>query len=244
MAKQTALITGASGGIGYELAKLFAKDGHDLVLVARNADTLKVIADDFQSKHKATVHIVPLNLSNIESANELYYYLQRHHLRVDYLVNNAGSGSYGPFHELSLAETLEMVQLNITALTHLSHLFMKDMVARKFGGILNIASTAAFQPGPFMAVYYASKAYVLSLSEALAAETKRTGVNVSALCPGPARSGVMMDVEKVARIGYKGFLKGKAVIVPGFGNKALMKGIRFAPRKITKDTVKFLHESV
>lgn len=260
MSKRTALITGASGGIGYELAKLFAHEGHDLVLVARNADKLKEIAEDFQSRYKITVHIVPMNLANPESVNELYYYLQRNHLRVDYLVNNAGFGSHGAFHELSLAETLEMVQLNITTLTHLSHLFLKDMIARKFGGILNIGSTASFQPGPFMAVYYASKAYVLSLSEALATEAKGTGVHVSALCPGPTktgfqeragvqkthlvkRTGLMMSVERVAKIGYHGFMKGKAVIVPGIGNKALMQGVRITPRKITRDIVKFLHES-
>ncbi len=260
MSKHTALITGASGGIGYELAKLFAQDGHTLVLVARNADRLKEISEDFLSRYKVTVHIVPLNLTNADAPDELYHYLDRNKIQVDYLVNNAGYGTYGKFHEIDLREELELIQLNITTLTHLSKLFLNGMVERKFGGILNIASTASFQPGPLMAVYYASKSYVLFLSEALAAELQGTGVKISVLCPGPTatgfqsragientplvkRSGLMMDARTVARIGYKGFMKGKTIIIPGVANKLLSRSVRLSPRKLTTQIVRFLHEN-
>ncbi len=260
MSKHTALITGASGGIGYELAELFAKDGHNLVLVARSADKLKEIAENFQSKFKITVHIVPMNLSSPDAPNELYHYLERNSIRVDYLVNNAGYGTFGKFNEIEVQEELEMIQLNITALTHLSKLFLKGMIERKFGRILNVASTASFQPGPLMAVYYASKSYVLFLSEALANELKGTGVTITVLCPGPTKtgfqsrakiektklvrsSGLMMDAEKVARIGYKGLMKGKTVVIPGIANKILAQSNRFSPRKLSTEIVRFLQEN-
>ncbi|HAP34994.1 MAG TPA: short-chain dehydrogenase [Bacteroidetes bacterium] len=260
MTKRTALITGASGGIGYELAELFAKDGYNLVLVARSTDTLKAIAEDFQSKYHIVAHIVPMNLSSADSPNELFHYLERNNITVDFLVNNAGFGMLGKFNEIELQDELDMIQLNITALTHLTKLFLKGMVARKFGRIMNVASTASFQPGPLMAVYYASKSYVLFLSEALAIELKGTGVTVSALCPGPTNtgfqsraqmektklfsdSGLVMNAKKVAAIGYKGMLKGKTVIIPGLANKILAQSIRFSPRKLSAEIVRFLQES-
>jgi short-subunit dehydrogenase len=260
MTKRTALITGASGGIGYELAELFAKDGHNLVLVARSTDTLKTIAEDFQSKYHIVVHIVPMNLSSADSPNELFHYLERNNITVDYLVNNAGFGTLGKFNEIELQEELDMIQLNITALTHLTKLFLKRMVERKFGRIMNVASTASFQPGPLMAVYYASKSYVLFLSEALSNELKGTGVTISALCPGPTKtgfqsraqmeksklfttSGMVMDAKKVATIGYKGMMKGKSVIIPGLANKILAQSSRISPRKLSAEVVRFLQES-
>jgi len=260
MTKRTALITGASGGIGYEFAELFAKDGYNLVLVARSTDTLKAIAEDFQSKYHIVAHIVPMNLSSADSPNELFHYLERNNITVDFLVNNAGFGMLGKFNEIELQDELDMIQLNITALTHLTKLFLKGMVARKFGRIMNVASTASFQPGPLMAVYYASKSYVLFLSEALAIELKGTGVTVSALCPGPTNtgfqsraqmkktklfsdSGLVMNAKKVAAIGYKGMLKGKTVIIPGLANKILAQSIRFSPRKLSAEIVRFLQES-
>ena len=260
MKKQTALITGASGGIGYEISELFAKGKCNLVLVARNADKLKEIAEDFQSRYQITVHIVPMNLSSADSPNELYHYLERNKIMVDYLVNNAGFGAHGKFNDMELQEELDMIQLNITALTHLTKLFLKGMVERKFGRILNVASTASFQPGPLMSVYYASKSYVLFLSEALANELKGTGVSVSVICPGPTRtgfqqraqnektalgtdSGLMMDARKVALIGYKGMMKGKTVIIPGLANKILAQSVRVSPRKLAVEIVRFLHES-
>jgi short-subunit dehydrogenase len=260
MTKRTALITGASGGIGYELAELFAHDGHNLVLVARNADKLKEIAEDFQKSYKIIVHIVPMNLSSADSPNELFHYLERNKITVDYLVNNAGFGALGKFNETELQDELDMIQLNITALTHLTKLFLKGMVTRKFGRIMNVASTASFQPGPLMAVYYASKSYVLFLSEALANELNGTGVTVSVLCPGPTKtgfqsraqmqksklftsSGMVMDAKKVASIGYKGMMKGKTVIIPGIANKILAQSIRVSPRKLSAEIVRFLQES-
>ena len=259
MVKHTSLITGASGGIGYELAKLFAQNGNDLVLVARNADKLKEIAEHLQLKYKIVVHIVPMNLSNADTPNELFHYLERNNIQIDFLVNNAGFATHGKFSEIELQEQLDLVQLNITTLTHLSRLFIPGMLKRKFGGILNIASTAAFQPGPLMATYYASKSYVLFLSEALASEMKGTGVWVTALCPGPtatgfqeragiekthmvSKTGMMMDVETVAKIGYKGFMKKKAIVIPGIANRAFAQSIRFSPRKLTREIVKFLHD--
>lgn len=257
--KQTALITGASGGIGFELAKLFAKDGHDLVLVARNADKLKEISETFHQHYKVAVHIVPLNLADPGAPDELFHHISRMNIDIDYLVNNAGYATYGKFHQIDLKEELDMVQLNITAVTHLSKLFLNGMIERKTGGILNVASTASFQPGPFMAVYYASKSYVLFLTEALANEVRRTGVIVSALCPGPtetgfqsragiektplvAKSGLMMDAQKVASIGYKEFMKGKTIIIPGIANKILAQSNRFSPRKLSTEIVRFLQE--
>lgn len=235
MTRQTALITGASGGIGCELARQFAQNNYDLVLVARSVEKLKEIAEEFQSKYRITAHIAPFNLAKSESPNELFYHLERNSIIVDYLVNNAGFGLHGLFHEMDENENLELVQLNVTALTHLTRLFLKGMVERNNGGVLNVASTAAFQPGPFMASYYASKAYVLSFTEAIATELRGTKVKISVLCPGPtetnfqqragmkgtilgAKSIFMMSAEKVALTGYTEFMRGKRVIIPGFFN--------------------------
>ncbi|MFA6468203.1 MAG: SDR family oxidoreductase [Bacteroidota bacterium] len=261
MANRTALITGASGGIGYELAKQFAKNGHDLVLAARNADKLKEIAEELQTAWKITAHIVPMNLAQSDAPNELFHYLERNNITIDFLVNNAGFGIHGKFSESELQEQLDLLQLNITTLTHLSRLFLPGMLKRKFGGILNIASTAAFQPGPMMATYYASKSYVLFLSEALAVETKGTGVWVSVICPGPTgtgfqkragveetilmkKTGLMMNVSKVAAVGYAGFMKKKAIIIPGVANRMFALGPRFSPRKLTREIVQYLHNGV
>ncbi|MCK9409794.1 MAG: SDR family oxidoreductase [Bacteriovoracaceae bacterium] len=259
MLKHTALITGASGGIGYELAALFARGGNNLVLVARNADKLKEVADEFHGTYGVTVHIVPMNLAQSDAPNELFHYLDRNKIQIDYLINNAGFGTHGKFSEIEVQEQLDLLQLNITTLTHLSRLFIPGMLSRKSGGILNIASTAAFQPGPMMATYYASKSYVLFLSEALASELKGTGVWVTVLCPGPTATGfqsragiertslgkkssLMMDVKTVARIGYKGFMKKKTIVVPGVVNRVFAQGVRFSPRKLTREIVKFLHD--
>src|SRR6202790_2259799 len=182
---QTALITGASGGIGYELAKLFARDHYNLVLVARSAERLRRVAEELQGRSGVAVKTVALDLAEASAPRSLFDQLQREGVAVDVLVNNAGFGSIGEFASIAEEEILGQISLNITAVTHLTRLFLPAMLARRHGKIMNVASTAAFQPGPLMAVYYATKAYVLSFSEALANETGGSGVTVTAVCPGP-----------------------------------------------------------
>src|SRR2546423_926056 len=177
--KMTALVTGASGGIGLELARLFAADGHDLVLVARSADKLARLAEELSGTHGVRALPLASDLARADAPQEIFDELQREGLTVDALVNNAGIGSYGPFAETDLKAELDLLQINVVALTHLTKLFLPQMIARGRGYVMNVASTAAFQPGPLMAVYYASKAYVLSFSEALSNETARTAVVVS-----------------------------------------------------------------
>ncbi|BAZ23401.1 short-chain dehydrogenase/reductase SDR [Kalymmatonema gypsitolerans NIES-4073] len=257
--QQTALITGASGGIGYELAKLFAHDGYNLVLVARSGQKLAEIADDFKQKFGIGVKVIAKDLSIPTAPDEIFQQLQQEAIKVDVLVNNAGFASYGFFHEIDLAPEVQMMQVNMVCLTHLTKLFLKDMVKQGFGRILNVASTAAFQPGPLMAVYYATKAYVLSFSEAIANELEGTGVTVTALCPGPTESGFqqraamensklvsgqkIMDAETVAQIGYRALLQGKTVVIPGVKNKILAETVRFTPRKLVTKLVRSMQES-
>lgn len=245
MTEQTVLITGASGGIGKELAKLFAKDGATIVLVARKTETLMEVKRELEAAYKNKVEIFACDLSSPKSAKDLFAQIQEKKLMVDVLVNNAGFGNIGAFAETSLQEEFDMIQLNITSLTILSKLFLKQMVARNSGKILNVASTAAFQPGPFMAVYFATKAYVLSLSEAMAEEVRGTNVHVSVLCPGPTATGFQdrafqekmqpswryMDVQTVAQVAYDGLQNNKMVIIPGFTNKLFVFLLRLAPRK-------------
>jgi len=242
---KTALITGASGGIGYELAKLFAADGINLVLVARSRGKLEAFASELKS---IEAHVCALDLSQPDAPAEVFDFTQKKSLRIDYLVNNAGFGIRNSFDATDTGEILEMLHLNVTALTHLTRLFLPTMLEQKSGRILNVASTAAFQPGPWMTVYYATKAYVLSFSEALAHELKNTGVTVTTLCPGPTRTGfqqragaeniqlmkskmmAVMDAQNVAQSGYQGMMSGKKVIVPGFINRMLAIGARVGPR--------------
>jgi len=252
--KETALITGASSGIGLDLARLFAKDGCDVVLVARSEGKLRELAAELERGGGVTAHVIALDLARPDAAEAL---VQRLPGDVDILVNNAGFGVAGPFVETDLAKELEMIQVNIVALTELTKLLLPGMIARRRGRILNVASTAAFQPGPLMAVYYASKAYVLSLSEALANETEGTGVRVSALCPGPTETGFVaaagmvesklfdanvMDARSVAVEGYRGMLSGKTIVIPGFRNRLLASGYRFAPRGLITKVVRGIQE--
>src|SRR6266852_587673 len=181
---QTALITGASAGIGRELAKLFAKDGYNLVLVARNGSRLNQFADELQRQFSISAKALALDLASVSAPQFLFDQLTRENIAIDVLVNNAGYGKLGAFAEVSLEESLGQIQLNITALTHLTKLLLGPMLELKSGKILNVASTAGFQPGPLMAVYYATKAYVISFSEALANELSGSGVTVTCLCPG------------------------------------------------------------
>ncbi|WP_226659573.1 SDR family NAD(P)-dependent oxidoreductase [Pseudalkalibacillus hwajinpoensis] len=247
---QTALITGASGGLGADLATLFAKDGSNLILVARSKDKLEKRAQELSAYGVQVDHIV-CDLSKAGAAEELFEQVKGR--PIDYLVNNAGVGLFGKFTETDLQTELDMLYLNINSLTHLTKLVVREMTVRGKGRILNVASTAAFQPGPLMAVYYASKAYVLSFSEAIENELKGTGVTVSTLCPGPTRTdfsaranldnsklfdGSTMNSLSVAKAGYEGFKRGKSVIIPGTQNKILAKSIRFMPRKFVTAIVK------
>jgi short-subunit dehydrogenase len=243
MLKQTVLITGASSGIGYELSKLFAREGNDVILVARSHEKLEAVAGEL----KGNATVIPADLAAPEAAQALYKKLLETERRVDVLVNNAGFGSVGPFVETKLEDEQQMIQVNITALVTLSRLFLPGMLLRKSGGILNVASTASFQPGPYMATYYATKAFVLSFSHAIAEEAARENVTVTALCPGPTltqfqqRAGVqysplfssrlmkVMSAADVAQAGYDGFRAGKRVIVPGFRNKVTSFGTRLFP---------------
>ena len=217
---QTVLITGASGGIGYELAKLFARDHYNLVLVARSTDRLNSVAAEFQAQFGIAVKAIALDLAAVPAPKFLFDQLQREGVAVDVLVNNAGFGVFGEFAGRPEEEILGQIQLNVMALTHLTRLFLPPMLERRSGKIMNVASTAAFQPGPLMAVYYATKAYVLSFSEALANEVAGSGVVVSCFCPGATdtefqkRAGMensrlfkkigAMNVETVARDGLPG----------------------------------------
>jgi short-subunit dehydrogenase len=245
---KTALITGASGGIGYELAKLFAKDHHNVVLVARTAPRLAQFADELKAQFGIAAKAVPLDLTAAPAPQFLFDQLQREGIAVDILVNNAGYGLFGEFAKISLEENLGQIQLNITALTHLTKLFLGPMIERHSGRIMNVASTAGFQPGPLMAVYYATKAYVISFSEALANELKGSGVTVTCLCPGPTDTGLqeragmentrlvktlrLMDAKTVARDGYRGLMSGRTLVVSGLRNWLLAESVRFSPRKL------------
>jgi short-subunit dehydrogenase len=256
--KKTALITGASGGIGLDLARLFAEGGYNVVLVARTESKLKELATELSSKHGVSARVVAADLADPAAPAQLMERLKAEGVQVDVLVNNAGYGGYGNFAETDLDAELKMIQLNISALTALSKAVLPGMLARKSGRILNVASTAAFQPGPLMAVYYATKAYVLSFSEALANETQGTGVTVTCLCPGPTKTGFqqqakmeesklvkgkeMMDSLTVARIGYEALHQGETVVIPGFMNKMLAQSVRFLPRSAVTSLVRKVQE--
>jgi short-subunit dehydrogenase len=251
---QTALITGASSGIGLELAKLFAKDGHNLILVARESDRLRQAAKDL-----SPARVIACDLADPQAAEAIASELAN--TRIDYLVNNAGFGLGGPFSTNDRKTELDMIQVNITSLVDLTKLLLPGMLARASGRIMNVASTAAFQPGPLMAIYYASKAFVLSFSEAVAEELAGTGVTVTALCPGPTASDFqrraaienvklvknkslgMMTAEEVARIGYRGMMEGKVIVIPGFLNQLGVQSLRLGPRAIVRKAAKKLQET-
>jgi uncharacterized protein len=242
----TALITGASSGLGAEFARLFAADGHDVVLVARTESKLQQLATELTQTHGIRALVLASDLAHPSAPMEIANRLRRDGTEVDYLVNNAGFGLIGPFLSTNRATELAMIQVNVVALTDLTKLLLPAMVTRGRGRILNVASTAAFVPGPFMAVYYATKAYVLSLSQALSNELRGTGVTVTALCPGPTRTGfataagarsrpswqarMVMEASTVARAGYRGMMRGETTVVPGLLNKLLTQSTRFLPR--------------
>ncbi len=255
---KTALITGASGGIGYELAKIFARDKYNLVLVARSEKKLQEIASELQKSYGISAKVIAKDVSKLSAVQEIYDALKQDGIIVDALVNNAGFGDFGFFTETSWEKELEMINLNMTSLTALTKLFVKDMVARKAGKIMNVASTASFQPGPLMAVYYATKSYVLSFSEAISNELNGTGVTVTALCPGPTTSGFqaaadmgdsklvkgkkLPSSQEVAEYGYKAMMSGKVVAVHGLMNKIMAQSIRYTPRAVVRSLVRAMSE--
>ena len=245
--RKTALITGASFGIGLELARIFAREGHNLVLVARSADKLRQVASELEKAHSTRSLILAADLAEPGAAAYVLDQTTRAQIDVDILVNNAGFGQYGLFAENDLEECLRQIQLNVTTLTHLTRLYLPEMIERKSGRILNVASTAAFQPGPLMAVYFATKAYVLHLSEALANELDGTGVTVTCLCPGATTTEFhkranatgmrllkmgSMDAHTVAEDGYRALMAGKPVVISGFKNWLVAQSVRFSPRRL------------
>lgn len=257
--KGTALVTGASSGIGLELAKVLASNGHDVVLTARNADALEALAGVVEGKYGTKATVIALDLAEPGAPRSLFASLTEQRVQIDILVNNAGFGLGGPFAETEITREIEMIDLNITALTHLTKLCLAPMLARRSGRIMNVASTAGFQPGPLMSVYYASKAYVISFSEALAEELRETGITVTTLCPGPTatnfasvaglknsrlfRMGGVAPADEVAEFAYEAMMAGKRIAIPGMKNKIIAQGNRIVPRMLATRLAKFVQEN-
>jgi short-subunit dehydrogenase len=255
MSAATALVTGASSGIGHAFARLLAREGHRLVLVSRDRSRLQALADQLRAAHGTESLVIAADLSVPGAAGDVYAQIERSGWTVDVLINNAGVPMHGAFAAGDTARQLAMIRLNVEAVTHLARLCMPGMLQRRRGRILNVASTAAFQPGPLMAVYYATKAYVLSLSEALAFEAQGSGVTVTALCPGPTRSEFqrragmghtilfgrgVMPAERVAEAGYRAMLRGRAVVIPGFMNWLMVQLVRAVPRGVVLRVVRMM----
>lgn len=256
MNDETVLITGASSGIGLELAKLFAADGSGLVLVARSRDKLALLADELGGQHGVSVRVLAKDLSDPAAPEQIVTELASQGVRVDVLVNNAGFGARGAFASLDLRRQLDMIQLNVAAPTHLARLLLPGMLERGRGGILNVASTAAFQPGPNLAVYYATKAYLLALSEALAEEVKGSKVKICCLAPGPTstnfaaeanmegtrlfRVGGALDAATVARAGQRGLRKGRVLVIPGWRDRLGVFAVRLLPRAVVRKVTAYL----
>uniref|UniRef100_UPI00059E7D50 SDR family NAD(P)-dependent oxidoreductase n=1 Tax=Geotalea uraniireducens TaxID=351604 RepID=UPI00059E7D50 len=248
--KKIALITGPTAGIGYELSKLFAKDGYDLVLVSRDEVRLQALGQELKNMYGTQSHILVTDLANGNSPRKIHNFVKQQGISVDILVNNAGFQVYGTFSETPLDKELDMLHVHITGLTILTKLFLVDMLAKGSGRILNVGSTGSFVPGgPFNAVYCATKAYILSFSEAIAEELKGTNITVTTLCPGATatefakRANIeditlfkykwgVMDARTVARAGYDALNQGKRSIVPGFANKMTVYSIKFTPRRL------------
>ncbi len=243
-----ALITGASNGIGLELAKIHASKGDNLVLVARNVTKLNELKNTWEKQYKVSVHTIEKDLSKPNAAKEVYDETTAKGLQVDYLINNAGFGDFGMFYETDWNKELQMINLNITTLTQFTKLYLQDMVKRRSGKIMNVASTAAFQSGPTMAVYYATKAYVLSFSEAIDNEVRDKDITVTTLCPGATESGFQAAAameesalvkgkklptsQEVAEYGYQSMMKGKTVAIHGLMNWIMANSVRFTPRAL------------
>jgi len=253
---KTALITGASAGIGLEFAKIFSKEKHGLVITARNETKLNELANEIKNKHNVNVNVLAKDLSQQNAGEEIFNELKNKNIDIDILINNAGFGVFDNYWNVELEDEKNMLQVNIMALAELTNLFGKDMANRGGGKILNVASTAAFQPGPTMAGYYASKAFVLSYSQAVDFELRKKGVQVSTLCPGPTitefqiranmedlnlfKKGFTMSAEEVAQIGYNGLMKGRSVIIAGAMNKISAMSSKITPSKVSMKIVNWL----
>ena len=257
---KAALITGASSGIGLELARVMAKEKHNLVLVARSIDKLNRLAEELTTAQGIQVKTYKADLSHPKEIQKLYEQTQEDDIEVSYLINNAGFGEYGNFIENDWEKLNTMMQLNMVSLVHLTKLYSKDMVNSSFGKIMNVASTASFQPLPYFAVYAATKSFVLSFSEALASELKDHGITVTALCPGLTGTGFidaanmedtkfldkakssMATPEEVAEYGYESMMKGKTVAVHGMVNSIMANSSRFLPRDLVTTIAKKMQE--
>lgn len=252
---ETVFITGASSGIGLELAKLFAADGSRLILLARREERLRELADQLRQQHQTESLILAADLSDPATPQQVCWRIAAQGWDVDVLVNNAGFGQLGQFAEIPLPRQLAMVQVNISALMELTHRLLPGMISRGRGAVLNLASTAAFQPGPHCAAYYATKAFVLSFSEALYEELREQGISVTCLCPGPTRTEFgeesnmhatpvfkynAMSVEAVARAGHRGVRRGARMVMPGLKNNLLSASVRFTPRPLILKIMKLL----
>jgi short-subunit dehydrogenase len=253
---QTALVTGASGGIGVDLADCFARDGYDVVVTARSVDALRGVADRLSKQHGIVATPIANDLGVFGGGTKLVEAIRARGITVDVLVNNAGYGQAGALTSSPLETQLGMIDLNVHALVELTHLLWDGMVARRRGGVLNVASTAAFQPGPLMAVYYASKAFVLSFSEALWEEARGTGLRVSCLCPGPTASGfrdragtgktrlasasAVMPSMPVAEQGYRGWQANRRVVITGARNRLLAELVQVLPRRMVLRVVRYI----
>jgi uncharacterized protein len=255
----TALITGASLGIGLEMAKHAASLGHNLVLVARNEQKLQALASEIKQQYKVDVTIIAADLSDMTQVQMVYDTCKKESISVDMLINNAGFGDFGMFAESDWNKTNQMIQLNITSLTMMCRLFIPDMKMRKSGYVLNVASTAAFQPGPTMAVYYATKSYVLHFTEAIYNELQGSGVSITCLCPGATESGFqaaaamensalvkgkkLPTAKDVAVFGYNAMLAKKMTVINGFMNYLQANSIRFTPRKLVLKVVRMMQDA-
>ena len=246
------IVTGGTEGIGFELAKLFAANKHNLIIAARNETKLEAIKGEFQKEYEISVETIQVDLSVDKAWEKIIRTVEEKKLIVDNLINNAGVGSFGYFHESEDGFEEKLININVIALTNLTKYFLKKMIERRNGGILNIASTAAFIGGPKMAMYYSSKAYVLSLTEALHDEVKEFGIRVSCLCPGPVKTSFqekagikksenakkyLMRASKVAEDAYVEFSKGRAIIIPGYKNKLLVLGNKLIPRSLSRKII-------
>jgi len=254
---ETVLITGPSSGIGRALAHRFAQAGSTCILLARSEDALHALADTLRSEYAADAHVLHADLAAPDAGATVETALREQDLTVDVLVNNAGIGARGAFAELNADRQQALIRVNVLALTDLARRLLPGMLDRNRGGILNVASTAGFQPGPYMSVYYATKAYVLSFSEGLAGEVSDTSVSVTCLAPGPTRTAFVdkadmnetplfqwtapMSAEAVAQAGYDAFRRGRPLVVPGLPNKLGAFLIRFTPRSVARTLTAWLN---